>query len=724
MKKKQRKLVLSVGCLLWSVVFTGQTVGQIAEDEATVTYSRSYFDQYAPVTAKDMLDRIPGLGSTTGGGPPSGGGFRGGGGGGGGRGFGSGSGSSEILINGKRTAGKNNQTSGVLNRIAADQVDYIQLIRGTSGELDVRGSGQVVNIVTFEELSTSSIQYQVNADHHQDGNLQPGGNVSYSNQVGGLSMVLSAVAEPRYGHSENEENAILGDFSPNDYVEEDRITEQTSYELTTNLAYEFSDRTSARFNALYSENDNPTEMTRITTDFTVTPNTVLHQFNDIPGEQDNWEIGGDFEHFFNNGDRFKFLFVLNQDNRDSTRERFDLLDDGSFEKNLFLESGSTTEEDILRSSYTTDIFTGQDIELGAERAITTLDSNLALGVLSSTGIPSENVGGLVPVPISNANSTVQETRYEPFVIHNWTINDQMSLESTLLYEYSEIEQKGDVSNKRDFDFVKPKVDFRYDVTPLLQLRGSIEKIVTQLRFSDFVAATDEQDEESNTFTGNANLRQEWLWAYNLRSEYRLPNDTGVVDATLFYHDHHDVIERIDVSTSENNLDSANGNVGDGIMYGLRVNASVRMRMLDMPNLLVTSNWSVQDSEITDPFTGEDRRFNRYGRGRWTLSFRHDVPEWSLNWGGRWSNRFDDNEKVYDIDEVTSFVGEPMISVFAEWISPRGTSWRFDVRDLTNNQQCSERTRFIGRRSAGILEEIEERCGTRGVVTSLKITGTF
>lgn len=725
-KMSPTKYLLTTACLIWAAGVPTLSQAQITEDETTVTYPRSYFDQYAPVTARDMLDRIPGLGSTTGGGPPGGGGggFSGGGGGGGGRGFGSGSGGSEILINGKRTAGKNNQTSSVLSRIAADQVDFIQLIRGTSGELDVRGSGQVINIVTFEELSSSSVQYQLNADRHQDGNLQPGGNVSFTNQVGGFNMVLSAVAEPRYGHQESVEKAILGDFSPNDYVVEDRITEQTSYEFTTNLAYEFSDSTSARFNALYSQNDNPTEMTRITTDLTVTPNEVLHQFNDIPGERDNWEIGGDVEHFFNNGDRFKLLFVLNQDNNDSTRERFDVLNDGSYEKNLFLESASTTEEDILRSSYTMDIFNEQNVEFGAERAITTLDSNLALGVLDSGGIPSDAVGGLVPVPVSNANSTVQETRYEPFVIHNWTINNQMSLESTLLYEYSEIEQKGDVRNKRDFDFVKPKVDFRYDVTPVLQLRGSVEKIVNQLSFNDFVAATDEQDEESNTFSGNANLRQEWLWAYNLRSEYRLPDDAGVVDATLFYHDHHDVIERIDVSTSENNLDSANGNIGDGIMYGLRVNASLRMRMLNMPNLLVTSNWSVQDSEIEDPFTGEDRRFNRYGRGRWTLSFRHDVPEWRLNWGGRWSNRFDDNEKIYDIDEVNAFVGEPNVSVFAEWISARGTSWRFDVRDLTNNEQCNERLRFIGRRSAGILEEIEERCSTRGVVTSLKVTGTF
>jgi|TARA_B110000438_G_scaffold39776_1_gene39675 hypothetical protein len=724
MKSSVRRHCLAILGLSSIAFFSSQSLSQIAEDEATVTYPSSYFAEYGSVTAKDMLDRIPGVGSTTGGGSSSSGGFRGGGGGSGGRGFGSGSSSSEILINGKRTAGKNNQTSGILNRITADQVDYIQIIRGTSGELDVRGSGQVVNIVTFEEVSASSLQYQINADHQYDGHTQPGGDLSYSNRIGGLDLVLSAVAEPRYNHEESKEDSVLGDLSSNDRVIEERTTQQTSYEYTANLGYEFSDKTSARFNALYSQNDNPTKLERSTTDFTEQPNAIVNQFEDIPGNQDNWEIGGDFETFFNNGDRFKVLFVLNQDNRDSTRERFDLFNDGSSEKNLFLKSGSVTEEEIVRSSYTMDMFTAQDIEFGAERAVTTLDSNLALGLPNSNGAPSSAFGGLVPIPVSNANSIVEETRYEPFLIHNWVINPRMSLESHVLYEYSEIEQKGDVYNKRDFDFIKPKVDFRYDITPTLQLRGSVEKIVTQLRFSDFVAATDDQDEDSNTFAGNTNLRQEWFWKYDFNAEYRLPNDAGVVDANLFYHDHHDVIEKIDVSPSEDNLKSANGNIGDGKMYGLRVNASVRMQMIGMPNLLVSSGWGVQDSEIEDPFTGIDRRFARYGRGRWTLSFRHDIPQWSMNWGGSWSNRFDGNEKIYDIDDVLDLRGDPSTSVFAEWISPNGTSWRFDARGLGSNNQCRERMRFVGRLSTGILEEIENRCSTRGWTTSLKITGTF
>ena len=122
--------------------------------------------------------------------------------------------------------------------------------------------------------------------------------LSYSNRIGALDFVLSAVAEPRYDHSESEENSILADFSPNDRVVEDRIREQTSYDLTANIGYEFSARSSARFNALYSSNDDPTELTRSTTDLTIVPNFIQFQREDTPGEQDNWEIGGDFETFF------------------------------------------------------------------------------------------------------------------------------------------------------------------------------------------------------------------------------------------------------------------------------------------------------------------------------------------------------------------------------------------------------------------------------------------
>ncbi|PCI75344.1 MAG: hypothetical protein COB20_13140 [SAR86 cluster bacterium] len=694
-------------------------------ENSTVIYSAEYFSQWAPITAKDMLDRIPGQDNSS---PRGGGGGIPGGGGNpssGGRGLGGGnSGGNEILINGKRTAGKNNQTSDLLARISADQVKEFQIIRGTSGDLDVRGSGQVVNVVLLEELSNSSISYEANVRRAQDGEYVPGGVASVSGRNGNLNFLFSASANPNYNNSINRENSRLGDYSINDRVVEERTRDQINNELSMNLGYDFSSNSSLRLNALYAAGDGPTDVDRFTTDLRVQPNAVSTEREDIPNDRDNWEIGGDYEFTLANGNRFKLLGIANQDNRDTTRERFLLNEGGTEEKNLFLNTTSVTEEKIVRGSYTMDIFEGQDIEFGIERAQTTLDSSLALGLLVEGGTNSATVGGLTPQSVTNANSTVEEIRYEPFVIHNWIINSKMSLESTLIYETSEISQSGDVSNKRDFDFVKPKVDFRYDLTPSLQLRGGIEKIVNQLSFSDFVAANDEEDNDAATAAGNAQLRQQWQWRYTFNTEYRLPNDAGVLTAELFYAQHEDVIDRVDVTTDEANLRSANGNIGDGVEYGLNLNASIRMGMINLPNLLITTGVNLQDSEVTDPFLGIDRRFQLYQRGRFTLTFRHDIPQWRMNWGMQYFDRIDGGMFRYDVDDIEFNVGEPRVNLFSEYRDTRGITYRLDLGALTNGSQCRRRSRFVGRISANTLEEIESRCTITGREVSFRVNGTF
>ena len=719
-----------VGCVFLFSLGSSISAQDSIGDDSTVRYPAAYFEEWAPVTAQDMMDRIPGLSSGGGsrGGFSSGGrgrGGPGGGGGGGGRGFGSGSGGSEILINGKRTAGKNNSTGSQLGTITADQVNYFEIIRGTSGELDVRGSGQVVNVVLFEELSSSTIQYEASIEMAEDDTFSPAGNISFSGQRGGFDYQLSARTNDVYFRNISKENSILGDFSPNDRIREDRATDGNSATLNMNLGYDINAKSSARFNAQLGEGNGETDLFRRTTDLKVNPNTLDRQREASPSGTEDWEIGGDYEYNTNGGDRFKVLFISNSATRLNTRERFNQFDDGSESKDLFLDTSSTTKERILRGSFTFDIFEGQDIELGGERAQTILDSSLALGLASSTGIVSPAFGGLVPVSINNANSSVEEVRYEPFAIHNWIINSSMTLETSLLYETSEITQSGDVTKKRDFDFVKPKVDFRYNLTPTIQLRGTIEKVVEQLNFSDFVAATDSQDINSDVQSGNANLRQEWYWNYEINSEYRLPNDIGVLSARAYFEDWHDRIERLDVTTSEDTLLSANGNIGDGTKYGLELNSSVRMRMINMPNLLVTSSISVEDSKITDPFLGTQRRFLFSYRGRSNLGFRHDIPKWNLNYGVSWNNSFDGNRTRIDIDDIELSAGDPYWQSFVEWRGPFSMTYRLNASRLVNDGEfCRERQRFVGRVSGGILEEIEDQCSSSGRTISLSMNGTF
>ncbi len=712
---------LSALALVLSLAGTASAQAPAGED-TTIVYPADYFTEYAPITAKDMVDRIPGAGNASGGG--GGGGPRGGGNpGAGGRGLGGGGGDNQVLINGKRTAGKDNDTNAMLTRINASQVDRIELIRGTSGSLDVRGGAQVINVVLFEELSNTSISYEANMDRYADHQTEPGGSLSVSGQNGALNYLFSVQAEPRYDHYVSKENSILGNFQPNDIIREDRIREQTDYRFTTNLGYDITANSSLRLNALYGDSDSETALDRVTTNLRVRPNTLSYEREDTPGKNSNWEVGGDYEWLRDNGDRFKVLFITNERDQGTVRERYRVNADGSETKNLFLDSGSVAQERIVRSSYTTGLATGQDIEFGLERAQTILDSSLRLGTLSSTGVPSAAFGGLVPQNVANSNTKVEEIRYEPFAIHNWQINSRMSLESSLVYETSELTQSGDVNKSRDFDFWKPKLDYRFDVTPTFQLRGMVEFDVKQLSFSDFVASGDNDDNDMNTEAGNANLEPEtWINA-DFDAQYRLPDDIGVVSARVNFMRHFDKIERIDVSTPTT-LAATNGNIGDGDMWQLILRSSIRMKMIDMPNLLVTANFTVRDSKIKDPFLGIDRRFTNYERGRLELGFRHDLPQWRMNYGLSWNNRFDGNIKRYDLEDIELTAGDPMVMAFVEYIAFGSTTIRFDVRNATDNLQCRERQRFVGRISANLLEEIEDQCGGSGRVLALKINGTF
>lgn len=711
-------------CVITSVLSSIASAQQSGGDDSTVIYPANYFTEWAPNTAQDMLDRIPGqenAGPRGGGGPP--GGF-GGNPASGGRGLGSGDGGTQILVNGKRTAGKNNDTSSLLSSIAANQVREIQIIRGTSGELDVRGSGQVVNVVLFEELSSTSISYEARVEYVQDDTIQPNGSVSISGMSGGFNYLLSLDRQARYRQSLSNESSVLGDFSPNDQVLEDRIQDSPNNEISLNIGYEINPSSSIRINGLYGINDGETTVNRVTTDLTTTPPGYLVEYEANPRDRSNWELGGDYELSLDNGDRFKLLAIANRDDANNTRRRYEVLPNDTREYNLFLNTDAITQERIVRSSYTTTVFDDQSVEFGIERAQTILDSKLRLGSLTSTGSTSPAVEGLTPVNVGNANSEVEEIRYEPFIIHNWRLNSRMTLESTLVYETSEINQTGDVTRSRDFDFIKPKVDLRFDVTPALQVRGTIERIVNQLSFADFVASNDNEDDDSNTIAGNADLRQQTQWKYSLNTEYRFADDIGVINAELFYADHQDVIDFVDLSTGPNNLASARGNIGDGKERALNINASIRGTWFGMPNLLLSPGLNLQDSSVTDPFLGIDRRFRFYQRGRFTFTFRHDIPQWRANWGMQYFDRTDGGMFAYDVEDIEFTVGEPRVNFFAEYIDSRGLTYRLDVGAITDGSQCRERWRYQGHIRDNILEELEYRCTHGGVETSFRINGTF
>src|SRR5690554_3954678 len=238
------------------------------------------------------------------------------------------------------------------------------------------------------------------------------------------------------------------------------------------------------------------------------------------------------------------------------------------------------------------------------------------------------------------------------------MSPRMAPESPMIYEMSEITQTGDVYSQRDFNFLKPKLDWRFDVRPGLQVRATAAKTVKQLSFSDFVASSDTRDDDSATMAGNANLKQEQEVHLTVGGEYRLPADVGVVDGNVYYKRRYDVIERIDVTVDPLRPESANGNIGDGDEWGVELSGSLRMTMINRPELMIISSLQIRESEVVDPFLGTKRRFQNHDRGRFQLGFRHDVPRFRMTYGANWNNRFDGGIKRYDVDNIESTYGDP------------------------------------------------------------------
>jgi hypothetical protein len=688
---------LVVVLLLSSTGFTQQS--------NTVSYPAEYFQQWNPVTVADMIDRIPGITvalETNSSNRSQND-----------RGLGSGE---NILINGQRLSGKDNEARDQLARIAFEQVERIEIIRGTSSDLvGVRNQGQIVNIVT-NSLNELSVTMAASATRYQDGNLEPGASLFFNGSYGNLDYRIGMESDPQYEVLDSIEESVNGDFSANDIRTFRQVTDQTNQAINGNLAYNINGNQTFTLNLLYQDADPPRDLERTILQFGAASPVVRREQEIYDATRSNWELGADYNISFSDDSQFQFISINNQLDEDTLRDRYLVAADDSRLRDLSLRNKSVNTERIYRGVYTRPVSAGHNLELGLERAQTILATQLDLSRLN----PISNE--LVEVAVPNALSEIEEIRYEGFVVHHWQLNPRMKLESTLLYEVSEISQTGEIEKSRDFDFIRPKLDYRFDITPGLQFQLSLEKFVAQLSFADFAANTDPRDEERDTVAGNPELRQQQSWRYTANLEYRFLEGRGVFSARAWYWDVTDAIGRVDATRPGEPLVSAAGNIGDGEVRALQINASYRFT----PNLLISGTSLMRASEATDPFLGVTRRLVPNDRGYQSIAVRHNLPQWNLNYGIDYLDAPQGNRPLYDINRIDHLDSREDLSFFVERnsIGRMNLLARFDIRNSLDRGMCSDRFRFNDRLSVGVITEVERRCNERGSQYVLQLRGTF
>jgi len=677
---------------------------------STVIYTADSFSQYNPVTASDMLDRIPGV-SLRGGGPGSGRGDRGLGTGG------------NLLINGQRIAGKGNSARDQLDRITAAEVERIEIIRDTSGALNVRGASEVINVILLASQSRSSTTVElVNRLNHDD-TLETGGSVAWSKQVGNFQALVNLEARPNYENRDNREVRLGPDNEVVGTLFETNIRDQQENTLSSNMSYSFGDHR-MQLNALIREGDHPRPVRRDFVDFTDAGLVNRSEEEDVNREESNWEVGGDYEFSFDDGSRLSVLFVANNEIRNNVRERYSAnpAEEG-LSKNLFIDSRQERQEFIIQGNYNFSITETQSLRVGIESADTQLDSSLLIGSSSGSEPASASVGGLSPLlSVSNPGTNVQEIRYEGFAFHNWTLSDRSSLESSLVYETSEISQTGAVNKTRDFQFWRPSFDYRFNITENFRFRGTVKRSVSQLSFSSFAATTNEEDRDLNALAGNPELEPQTSWDYEGQLEYRLPNDGGVISSNISYSDIDNYIGRINATIDPNEPLSATGNVAPAKRWAMFNRASIRLSSLSLPNAILGVTLGLFDSEIIDPFLKTKQRIG--GRGFAGINFRHDITSLGLSYGIDYSHSIWGGNYDIDIKTITRNDRERSLDLFVSKVWFEDWTFRLESDNTLGASRCRYRQRFDGTTINGAISLIQDSCSSRYRRLNLSIQTTF
>ena len=644
-------------------------------DGATVVYEASFFEPYTTVSAADMLRWVPG-----------------------GAAFvrdnrrrrnirreqrGFGSGGDQVLINGKRISGKSNDISSAMERIQATIVSRIEVIRGTTAGLDVRSEGTLINIVLTEELPGGSGSWQLHSGFYGD-SPEYDGLVSYSNSAGKLNYLVSAEYGP-YNRGRDEDR--FEDFFTPDtntlFEQRDIHKPELEQELVLNTSggWSFDNGDSLNLNArIADKEEEETETTIVTVVGDPHSETLLNLSLE---DRLIWEVGGDLENRIgSDGTLTTRLIYTNKTSDESEFVSLSSIVPGNVpSESLVLTDGLETES-IIRSSYSRPLTSAQNLELGLEGARNTLDKTVNLFEV----LPD---GSLDPVDLFNSDSNVEEDRYEFFSTHFWRVREDIALESGLNVEYSKIEQSGiDVENARSFTYIKPRFDLRWDLTNLTQLRVSLERTISQLDFGDFVASFDNEDDTVDA--GNPDLEPEKAWEYKITYERRLAEDAGVVEAQVYYNDIEDHIDKV----AATDVISAPGNIGDAEHYGVRLKGSWRLAPIGLEGAVIDVTYNWQDSETTDPFTGEKRNMRFKPHNRYSIRFRHDVAALKVNYRidvGWWGEREQHDITFRDLNDSLN----PNINANIQYRLTDNLLLWFDSRLVIDSHHRRVRERFAG-----------------------------
>ncbi len=653
---------------------------------ATTSYTLASFSQFAPRTALDMVQRIPGVAISEDDD--------------GSRGFGQASGN--VLIDGQRVSGKSNGTRSALGRITAARVVRIDVadasVFGVSGL-----TGQAVNVVTNGQGGITG-SWRTEARWRDDFEPSLGvANVAISGGRGDFSWSAKADNSPERRGNKGFRTISNGAGTVTEIRDEKFILYINQRSLSGSLGWKPPGGTLANLNfraGTYEEEIKDRAKT--------SPVAGPEGRRLFERAEDEWnaEFGGDID-FSAGGGRLKLIGLVRREHSPITDV---FLRGGLDGSNRYASDFSQTVDEgeyILRGEYTRKTPAGAEWQYSAEGAFNFLEAE--------SGLAESSQGGpLIAVTLDNSNTRVEEQRAEAFITHTRPLSERLILQVAAGIEQSVIAQSGDTAKERSFTRPKGYSSLSWQASDSLKLVTRIERDVGQLNFFDFVSSVDLS--QDNGSAGNPDIVPSQLWGLSLEAQKDF-GAWGAATAKVTVEAIEDIPDRVPIGSGDGpgNLDSAQAVIAE-------LTSTLKLEPLGLKGAEITTAFTGIDSRVKDPLTGQDRPISDDLVYELNTEFRQDVPGTDYAWGAslealRFTEEFTFNERRHQILE------RGIGGVFIEHKDLWGMTARFSVRNVLDQQDRNLRAVFAPDRR-GDLVRVEDSRRERGTIFLATLSGTF
>ena len=688
--RRKRILLASAASLILPQAAAAQDAASPPAAPAAARGGRSYvaadFARFAPKTALDMLDQLPGFVIRTSG-----------------EKRGLGDVSTNILLNGERFSGKTNDVITELGRISAADVTRIDIVDGAT--LNVPGlTGDVANIIyTRRETLSGQFQWNPQVRALRTPARITNGEASLSGTVGGVDFTLGFQNNNRVNGNAGPEIVTDGAGNVIDRRDErlDIITEEPKF--TLGLSRKSAAGSIANLNASYQLYHLDAEEISLRSGAGQPDRN--RNFREKEREY-NYEIGGDYD-FALGGGRLKLIGLHRFEHSPYSQTVVTRFADGSTTTGQRFVQTADEGESILRSEYGWRAGKA-DWQVALEGAYNVLDYDSGLFVLDGGGV-------FQPQPLANAVAKVDELRGEASISYKRPLSSSLTLQSQIGGEYSKLAQTGPNGLSRTFWRPKGFVSLAWKASPRLDLSARIAREVGQLNFFDFVAFVNVSSEVANA--GNPQIVPQQSWVGTL-SATRSFGAYGTTTARLTGRLLEDVVDIVPIGTDG----QAPGNIDKGHMLNLSWTSTLNLDPFGLKGVKIDLLATFQHSRIEDPLTGEHRPINNALYRDIQLSLRHDISGTSWAWGANYGEF--EQAWQYRLDERSRPFNDPGgVGIFIENKDVLGLTVRGRIDNLLGTQETYTRTVHNGWRTNPILFT-EYRDRDYGPIFTLQISGKF